>query len=110
MEAFKQDILTSTTEYEHRKREENKEYARQREFAYANKLDAAKKARDYYYDILPYADTDGDGKLSQEERANFAKAKQQSLNKNSKSSGVESQNKVMNVVTSGLNKAASGNS
>lgn len=35
---------------------------------------AANKATDYYYDILPYADENGDGKLSKEERAAFAKA------------------------------------
>lgn len=33
---------------------------------------AANKATDYYYDILPYADADGDGKLSKEERAAYA--------------------------------------
>ena len=92
MQAFKNDILSSTTEYERRNRTENKEYARQRDFYYDNKLDAAKKARDYYYDILPYADTNGDGKLSQEERAAYAKAKQQSLR-----GGGEKDPRTMNV-------------
>lgn len=35
---------------------------------------AANKATDYYYEMLPYADENGDGKLSKEERAAFAKA------------------------------------
>ena len=43
---FKNDILTATVEYERRNRKENPEYARQREFYYSNKLDAAKTARD----------------------------------------------------------------
>ena len=45
---------------------------------------AANKAVDYYYSILPYADTDGDGKLSKEERGNYAKVKQASLLKGNK--------------------------
>lgn len=43
---FKNDILTATVEYERRNRKENPEYARQREFYYGDKLDAAKTARD----------------------------------------------------------------
>lgn len=43
---FKNDILTATVEYERRNRKENPEYARQREFYYDDKLDAAKTARD----------------------------------------------------------------
>lgn len=43
---FKDDILTATVEYERRNRKENPEYARQREFYYGDKLDAAKTARD----------------------------------------------------------------
>lgn len=43
---FKDDILTATVEYERRNRKENPEYARQRDFYYDDKLDAAKTARD----------------------------------------------------------------
>lgn len=68
MEAFKNDILTSTTEYERRNRVENKEYARQRDFYYDNKLDAAKKARDYYYESVKPFDLDDDGKLDDNEK------------------------------------------
>lgn len=37
------------------------------------KAHAANAATDYTYSILPYADTDGDGKLTKEERANYSK-------------------------------------
>lgn len=46
LKQFKDDILTATVEYERRNRKENPEYARQREFYYDDKLDAAKTARD----------------------------------------------------------------
>lgn len=69
MDAFKNDILTSTTEYERRNRTENKEYARQRDFYYDNKLDAAKKARDYYYESVKPFDLDDNGKLDDDEKA-----------------------------------------
>lgn len=68
MEAFKNDILTSTTEYERRNRTENKEYARQRDYYYDNKLDAAKKARDYYYESVKPFDLDDNGKLDDNEK------------------------------------------
>lgn len=43
------------------------------------KANRAKAATDYYYSILPAADTNGDGKLSNEERASYAKLQQQAL-------------------------------
>lgn len=73
MQQYQDNIITSTKEYERRKREENKEYARARDYYYDNKLDAAKDARDLNnYLIKAGADTDGDGRLSQLERAAYA--------------------------------------
>ena len=73
MQQYQDNIITSTKEYERRKREENKEYSRARDFYYDNKLDAIKSARDLdNYMIKSGADTDGDGRLSQPERAAWA--------------------------------------
>lgn len=69
LERLKNNILDSTSEYEHRNRTENKEYARSREYAYANSLDAAKSRRDYYYtQIAPY-DLDANGTLDESEKS-----------------------------------------
>lgn len=59
MQQYQDNIITSTKEYERRKREENKEYARARNFYYANALDAAKTARDLKKDKALRANTPG---------------------------------------------------
>ena len=81
MQQFQDNIITSTKEYERRNRTENKEYGRQREFAYSDALDARRQARTDKYDqrkeqrdidsymIKNGADLDGDGQVSQTERA-----------------------------------------
>ena len=62
------------------------------------KANRAKAATDYYYSILPAADVNGDGKLSNEERASYAKLQQQALSGKGKSgSGSDSESGGYNI-------------
>lgn len=59
MKQFANDVITATHEYDKRNYKENPEYKRQKEYEYANKLDANKQARNYHYDKLKLANTPG---------------------------------------------------
>lgn len=48
------------------------------------KAHTANAATDAYYNMLPYADTDGDGKISKDERSQYAKALQAGKNRGKK--------------------------
>lgn len=56
---FANDVITTTHEYDRRNWKENPEYKRRKDYEWANKLDAAKSARDYYYKKKLRAGTPG---------------------------------------------------
>lgn len=73
------------------------------------RADREKQATNYYYSILPYADTDGDGKLSQQEKAEYAKAKQASLSgKGGRGSNKEGRNYMMEQFDRGVQHFITG--
>ena len=59
MDQFRKDILSATSKYDKRDRKENPEYKRQREFVYADRLDASRTARDIAKEKALRANTPG---------------------------------------------------
>jgi hypothetical protein len=56
---FAEDVITATKKYDAVERKENPDAKRQKDFEFDDKLDANKKARDYYYWKLEHANTPG---------------------------------------------------